>query len=70
MIISSFLFIATAGKGDQVVARWLASPHTADGEKLAYEMFILKYTPIWIGVFAIIIIGQLYEEFDAVRRET
>ena len=48
------------------VARWLPSPNTAEGEKLAYEIFVLNYTPIWIGIFAIIIIGQLYERFDAV----
>lgn len=33
--------------------------------KYAYEIFVLGYTPFWIGCFAIIIVGQLYEFFDA-----
>lgn len=46
---------------------WLPDPETAQGEKLAYERFVLRYTPVWIGVFAIIVGCQLYESFTAVR---
>ena len=46
---------------------WLPAPETAQGEKLAYERFVLRYTPFWIGVFAIIVGCQLYESFTAVR---
>jgi len=47
-------------------ASWLPSPATAKGQKLAYEKFVLAYTPFWIGAFAIIIAFQLYEAFDEV----
>jgi cycloeucalenol cycloisomerase len=33
--------------------------------KYSYEMFALVYTPIWIFCFGVIIVGQLYEDFDA-----
>lgn len=46
---------------------WLPDPQTARGEKLAYENFVLRYTPFWIGVFAVIVGCQLYESFTAVR---
>lgn len=47
-------------------ARWLPAPEIAGGQKLAYERFAWAYTPFWIGVFAVIIVGQLYEQFTAV----
>jgi cycloeucalenol cycloisomerase len=31
----------------------------------AYERFVLAYSPVWMGVFAVIIAGQLYESFTA-----
>lgn len=38
--------------------------------KYAYEMFALVYTPIWIFFFAIVVIFQLYEHFDAFTYNT
>ena len=44
---------------------YLAHPSTAGGQKRAYELFCLKYSPFWMGSFAIIIAFKLYESFDA-----
>lgn len=33
--------------------------------KYAYESYCLYYTPIWIGAFAVIVAGELYEYFTA-----
>jgi hypothetical protein len=52
------------------VGRWLPAAETAYGEKLAYERFAWAYTPLWIGAFAVIVVGQLYEGFTAVSRWT
>ena len=41
--------------------RWLPPP----GEKREYEVWVLKYSPVWMGSFAVIIAFQLYEQFDA-----
>ena len=38
--------------------------------KYAYEMFALVYTPIWISFFAIVVVFQLYEDFDAFTYNT
>lgn len=41
--------------------RWLPPP----GEKREYEAWVLRYSVIWMGSFAVIIAGQLYEQFTA-----
>jgi cycloeucalenol cycloisomerase len=38
--------------------------------KYAYEMFALVYTPIWIFLFGIIVVFQLYEDFNAATYNT
>ncbi|KAI2488676.1 hypothetical protein MHU86_25730 [Fragilaria crotonensis] len=38
--------------------------------KYAYEMFAFLYTPIWIFLFAIVVVFQLYEDFDAFTYNT
>jgi cycloeucalenol cycloisomerase len=38
--------------------------------KYAYELFALLYTPIWIFIFGIIVVFQLYEDFDAFTYNT
>ena len=33
--------------------------------KRAYEIFSLCYTPVWIGIFGVVVAFQVYEELDA-----
>ena len=33
--------------------------------KRAYELFVAVYTPIWIGIFGVVVVLQLYEDFTA-----
>jgi cycloeucalenol cycloisomerase len=40
-------------------------PSVNNGAKREFEIYALKYSAIWIGVFAIIIVLQLYEDFTA-----
>jgi cycloeucalenol cycloisomerase len=42
---------------------WLPSKNNA--AKREFEIFALHYTAIWIGVFALVILWQLYESFTA-----
>ena len=44
--------------------RYLPCPKT-EPSKLAYEQFVSVYTPVWMGLFSIIVIFQLYEDFTA-----
>ena len=34
--------------------------------KRAYELFVAKYTPFWIGAMAVIVVLQLYEDFTPI----
>lgn len=43
---------------------FLPDPRTQPS-KYAYERFVALYTPVWIGAFGIIVVFQLYEQFDA-----
>lgn len=43
---------------------------TQQPSKYAYEMFALVYTPIWICLFGIVVVFQLYEDFDAFTYNT
>ena len=51
----------TAKTTDTWKPHWLPP----SGEKRAYEVWVLKYSIVWMGAFAVIIAGQLYEQFDA-----
>jgi len=42
--------------------RWLPAAGT---EKREYELWTLRYSVVWMGVFAVVIAFQLYEAFDA-----
>jgi cycloeucalenol cycloisomerase len=43
---------------------FLPSP-TEEPSKRAYELFTAVYTPIWIGIFGIVVAAQIYESFTA-----
>lgn len=43
----------------------LLAPTSTQPSKRAYELFVAVYTPIWIACFAVIVAGQLYENFTA-----
>jgi cycloeucalenol cycloisomerase len=42
--------------------RWLPKPGT---EKYEYEVWILRYSVVWMGAFGLIIVFEVYESFDA-----
>jgi len=44
-------------------ASWLPA---IGSEKRSYEVWVLQYSVVWMGSFAVIIAAQLYESFDAV----
>jgi cycloeucalenol cycloisomerase len=43
---------------------FLPSAETAPSKR-AYELFVAIYTPVWIGIFAVVVALQLYESFTA-----
>ena len=61
-ILAGLVTIQTPQNGSD--SRFLPSPNRQPS-KYAYEMFALAYTPIWIFCFGVIIVGQMYERFDA-----
>ena len=44
--------------------RYLPCP-TTEPSKLAYEQFVSVYTPIWMGLFGMVVVTQIYEQFTA-----
>lgn len=49
---------------NKVASTFLPDPKLQPS-KHAYERYCLSYTPVWICAFAVIVAGQLYEEFTA-----
>jgi cycloeucalenol cycloisomerase len=47
-----------------VASLYLASVQT-EPSKRAYELFVAAYTPLWIGVFAVVVASHMYERFTA-----
>lgn len=62
-LLAGIVFLQTPSKSVSE-STFIADPMTHKS-KHAYEMFVLYYTPIWIGSFAIIVAFQLYESFTA-----
>ena len=58
-MISTFL---KRGAGD-AAGSWL--PSEENRAKREFEIYSLKYTAIWIGIFAVVIVFKLYEKFHA-----
>jgi cycloeucalenol cycloisomerase len=56
------LYAAQTRRPDGQPGQFLPPPKT---EKREYEVWVLKYSVVWMGAFAVIIALQLYEAFDA-----
>ena len=54
--------LQTKSSKRKTTGRFLPPPNT---EKREYEVWVLKYSIVWMGTFAIVIAFQLYELFDA-----
>jgi len=54
--------VALQTKRKDAASRFFPDPAT-EPSKHAYERFVAKYTPCWIGAFAVIVAFQLYEQF-------
>ena len=63
-VLAGLVAIQTPTKDDKLQSSFLPDP-VKHPSKYAYEMFVLIYTPIWIVMFGIIVVFQLYEHFDA-----
>ena len=44
--------------------RYLPCP-TTEPSRLAYEQFVSVYTPIWMCLFGLVVVTQVYEQFTA-----
>lgn len=71
---ASSAYIFTAIAGVLLALYQLQTKHTsslprflppAGSEKRAYELWVLKYSVVWMGVFGIVIAFQIYESLDA-----
>lgn len=56
------LYAAQTRRPDGQPGQFLPPPKT---EKREYEVWVLKYSVVWMGTFAVVIAFQLYEAFDA-----
>ena len=56
--------VAIQEKESGTTGNYLPCPKT-EPSKLAYEQFVSVYSPIWMGLFGIIVVFQLYEDFTA-----
>ena len=56
--------VAIQTKNTQDHSSFFPSP-IVEPSKLAYEKFTAVYTPIWIGIFGIVVVTQAYEHFTA-----
>jgi len=61
-VVGGISALQTPSKG--AASRFLPD-RTTEPSRYAYEMFVMIYTPIWIFVFGIVVVFQLYEDFDA-----
>ena len=58
-VLIALIAIQKAAPGAE--RRWLPAP----GEKRAYEVWVLKYSVVWMGIFGTVVATQVYERFDA-----
>ena len=63
LLLSYTLTRARDTKGALAVGRFL--PTEAEPEKLQFERYALGYTVVWILLFGIVVVCQLYERFTA-----
>jgi cycloeucalenol cycloisomerase len=63
MAVLAGLFLLQTEQKDGA-SSYLPSPNE-EPSKRAYELFTAMYTPIWIGIFGIVVAAQLYESFTA-----
>jgi len=64
-IVYGLVFLQIPQKSTSATASAYYPCQKAQPSKYAYEMYNSYYTPIWIAGFAVIVIFQLYEQFDA-----
>ena len=63
LLLSYTLTRAEDDKGAAAAGRFL--PSEAEPEKLQFERYALGYTVVWIFLFGIVVVCQLYEQFTA-----
>lgn len=60
--IAGLMQLATpASQGDNSIT-YVVSP-----SKQAYEQFVAYYSPFWMGIFGIVVVTQIYEQFTALH---
>uniref|UniRef100_A0A7S2V4D0 Cycloeucalenol cycloisomerase n=1 Tax=Fibrocapsa japonica TaxID=94617 RepID=A0A7S2V4D0_9STRA len=60
-----FLLYQSLKSNEKSSGCWIAS--SENPPKREYELFCLYYTPIWIGIFAFIVVAQVYESMAEVE---
>ena len=56
------LVISLQRKSQTAVGRWLPEKGT---EKREYEVWVLRYSVFWMGIFGMVVVTGVYEAFDA-----
>ena len=64
IVLQEPMTIQTKDKTTTATGRYLPDPQRQPS-KLAFELFVSAYTPVWMFLFGIIVVFQLYEDFDA-----
>ena len=62
LAVNYFLVSQQKKKPHGVTGNWF--PTANNLTKRQFEVFALQYTGVWIGVFCVVIVFQLYEQFD------
>ena len=61
--LAGLIALQTPVKDDPQQSRFLPCPQR-EPSKRAYEVFVARYTPFWMGAMAVIVALQLYEDFS------
>ena len=60
-IIAGLIALVALQRPARGSPRWLP----AQGAKRAYEVWVLRYSAVWMGIFGSVVVAELYEKFDA-----
>ena len=60
-IIAGLIALVALQRPARGSPRWLP----AQGAKRAYEVWVLRYSAVWMGIFGSVVVTELYEKFDA-----
>lgn len=62
VLVGAFVLFQTKRADAKESATWLA--HKSNPMKREFEVWALGYTAVWIAAFGVVVVQQLYEQFD------